>query len=84
MENLPDSASNQLHNLYQNKAPLSPELTNNIRVILDDGGVEEAISAEVQSRYDILVNALETYYPKKSSYRSELFKIVAFIVNRPF
>ena len=84
MENLPQSATQELHTLYQNDAPLSPEITNNIRTILDEGGVQEAISAVVQGRYDTLVNALETYYPKKSVYRSELFSIIAFIVNRPF
>jgi geranylgeranyl diphosphate synthase type I len=84
LENLPTSTTQKLRTLYQNEAPLAPEITSNIRDMLDDGGVEEAISTEVQGRYDALVNALETYYPKKSDYRSELFKIVAFIINRPF
>lgn len=84
MENLPESENQELHSLYQNEAPLSSEITSNIRAILDEGGVEEAISAEVQGRYETLVNTLQTYYPKKSAHRSELFKIIAFIVNRPF
>lgn len=84
LENLPETASKEIQLLYQNEAPLSPEITSKIRAILDNDGVEEAISANVQGRYDQLVNDLERYYPNPSAYRSELFNIVAFIVNRPF
>lgn len=83
-ENLPSSVVEELRRLYSNSAPLPPEITTRIRSILSDEGVQEAIQAEAQSHYNEVIRGLEAHYLSASDYREELFKIVAFIVNRNY
>ncbi len=82
LENLPQDSRNEISTLYQQQAPLPNKTTVRIRNILTDGSVNKAISRAIQARYEALILELNKLYPEESSYRKELLKILAFIINR--
>lgn len=84
LENLSPATRQELETLYQNDAPLPPHITERIRDILTNEGVDEAVSTQTQARYLKMISALEYHYPTASDYRDALFNIVAFIVNRTY
>lgn len=83
-EHLTPMVVSELHELYQHPAPLPADITTRLYDILTAEGVREAIQGEAQKHYTEVVNGLEAQYPISSDYRDELFKIVAFVVNRAY
>lgn len=84
MEHLSTPNRQELIELYQQVAPLPDSVTDHIREILTVHGVKDNVSAAIHESYKELVRSLENHYPTASAYRDELFRIVAFIVNRTY
>lgn len=82
LENLPKDSSGEISALYQQPAPLPNKTTTRIRNILTDGSVKVAVSRAIQARYEALITELNHLYPTPSDYRTELLRILAFIINR--
>ncbi|MCI0712510.1 MAG: polyprenyl synthetase family protein [Chloroflexi bacterium] len=73
----------QLHQLYQEPAPLSLETTKAIYDILTAHEVRRVVEEEADRHYQTVVRDIRHYYPDNET-RAEMLTIVDFIVNRNF
>jgi geranylgeranyl diphosphate synthase type I len=73
----------ELHELYQEPAPLSLETTKAIYDILTANGVRSVVEDEAERHYQTVVSDIKQYYPDNEA-RAEMLRIVDFIINRSY
>lgn len=82
LENLPATPRDEISELYDQQAPLPENTTTRIRTILTDESVNEAVTQAINARHKILVEQLQTLYPDETPLRTELLRIINFIITR--
>lgn len=82
LENLDNRYTQEITASYSLPAPLSPETTSKLRLLLTEQQVNRAITEDIEKRYDVVVDQLARFYPTDNAYRTELLNLVEFIIRR--
>lgn len=82
LEHLDQRQTQEISTMYDMPAPLPQDTTTKLRLLLTEGQVNNAISEDIEKRYQAVVEKLKQYYADDNEYRTELLNLVEFIIRR--